>query len=228
MRARVRHPFGRLFGRRTTALWVMVAGGALWILHGYFRFATPHGPDAVWREDLGYSPIVSTGLFLLYNLPGCLALLLTSWATLSFLATLRAERTRLHRAAEVLAIMALLLGVTACAGLVLQLAALTTGGISLGTPALGLSLLLAGLTAADDDTGLFGSPSWLRAVLMAVGAIGIFTLPLQPLMYAFGLLPLAFGTAVFALFGAGWVVLGIGLRPRRRWRRGEHHGTTDP
>lgn len=42
----------RLLSHGPAVLWVMVAGGILWIVYGYFRFMTPQGPDVAWREDL--------------------------------------------------------------------------------------------------------------------------------------------------------------------------------
>lgn len=167
---------------------------------------------AEWREDLQYSPILSTELFLLYNLPGVLALLLTAWAALSYLASLRTARTGLKRAAQILVLLASILGLIATAGQVVLFVPPTTGGISLGAPVLGLALFLAGLAVVRDGKFLYGHSGFLGPVLILLGVIGMLTLPLQPLMYALALLPLAFGTAVFALFGAGWVVLGFSLR----------------
>lgn len=212
MNARNGNPFYRLLGRRPAVIIGMITGGILWILHGYLRFMTPLGPDQVWLEALGYSRILSTELFWLYDVPGVLALLLTSWATLSYLPTLRTPRAGLRRAAKLLVTLALIFGLVAAAGLVILLVAPTTGGLSLGTPLLGLALFLAGLAAVETSSGLYGHPRLLRPVLILLGAIGMFTLPLRPLMYAFALAPVAFGVAVFTSFGAGWVVFGIGLR----------------
>ena len=47
---------------------------------------------------------------------------------------------------------------------------------------------------------------------MLIGAVGMFVLPLRPLMYALEMLPLAVGAGVFALFGTGWITLGVMLR----------------
>lgn len=106
MNAQVGNRISRLIVLGPAALWAMVGGGILWILHGYFRFLTPQGPDVEWREELGYSSILSNGLFLLYNLPRVMALLLTAWAALSFLQALRAGYTGLKRAAQVLVLLA--------------------------------------------------------------------------------------------------------------------------
>lgn len=42
----------------------------------YFKFLMPAEPDAMWQEDPGYSKILRSGLFFLYNVPGVLAFLL--------------------------------------------------------------------------------------------------------------------------------------------------------
>jgi hypothetical protein len=55
---------------------------------------------------------------------------------------------------------------------------------------------------------------------MLIGAVGMFVLPLRPLMYALDVMPLAFGAGVFALFGAGWVALGVILRNVREPKAG--------
>ena len=214
MNARGRSPFNRLLGRGLAVFWAMAVGGILWIVHGYFRFMTPGGPDSVWREDLGYSPIVSSELFLLYNVPGVLALLLTAWATLSYLSTFRTHHAGLKRAARILALVAFVFGVIAAVGLVVLFVPPATGGISMGVPFLGLALFLTGLGVVEDGTESYGHSRRSGPLLMLLGVIGMLTLPVQPLIYALALLPLAFGTALFAVFGAGWVVLGFTLRSR--------------
>jgi hypothetical protein len=212
MKALIGNLINRMLGQGPAVLWAMVAGGILWIVHGYFRFMTPQGPDAVWREDLQYSPILSTELFLLYNLPGALALLLTAWAALSYLPTLRTARTGLRRAAQMLVLLASIFGLIATAGQVVLFVPMTTGGISLGVPVLGLALFLTGLAVIRDAQGPYGHPGLLGPALMLLGVTGMFTLPLQPLMYALALLPLAFGTGLFALFGIVWIILGFSTR----------------
>ena len=192
----------------------MVVGGILWFFHGYFEYMPPLGPDVVWREELGYSPIVSTELFLLYSVPGVMALLLTSWATVSYVSRLRTAHTRLKRAAQILGLLAFVFGLIAAVGLGVLFDPLTTGGLSFGVPFLGLSPILIGLAVARDGKGPYGHPRLLAPLLMLLGVIGMIALPLRPLMFALALFPLAFGTAAFALFGAGWVVLGFSLRSR--------------
>ena len=211
MNARTGNPISRLLGHRPAVTWVMVAGGILWIIHGYFRSMTPLGPDQEWREDLGYSQILNTALFLLYDLPGVLALLLTSWATLSYLPMLSTPRTGVKRAARLLLILGFIFGLVSAAGLMIRFVAPTTAGLDVGTLVLGMALFLAGLAAVKGGNRLYDHPGLAAPVLMLLGAVGIFTLPLRPLMYAFTLVSVAVGAAVFALFGAGWIVLGFGL-----------------
>ncbi|WP_457966171.1 hypothetical protein M1E17_06175 [Arthrobacter sp. D1-29] len=202
----------RLLGHGHGLLWAMVAGGLLWTVHGYFRFLTPQGPDAVWREDLGYSQILSTTLFLLYSLPGVLALLLTSWAALSFLPTLATGRAGLRRAARIFALLAFIFGLVAAVGQVILILSPTIAGISFGVPALGLALFLGGFAAGRKGADGNGQRRFVGLWMMLLGGVGMLTLPVPLLVYALALLPLALGTAVFALFGAGWIALAFTLR----------------
>ncbi|WP_426226178.1 hypothetical protein [Pseudarthrobacter sp. DSP2-3-2b1] len=203
--------FPRLPGTRTTAAWAMVAAGTLWIAHGYFLFMMPYGPDALWREDLGYMTILSPGLFLLYGLPGVLAVLLTAWGLRSCLPAL-VPAGALNRAARILGLAALVFGVIAALGLIIQFTPLTIGGISFGLPALGLALFLAGLALGRASEGFGAGPGFLRAVLIVTGCLGMATLLVRPMIYALGLLPPVSGTAVLALIGVAWVSLGISMR----------------
>ena len=45
--------------------------------------------------------------------------------------------------------------------------------------------------------------------LLVPGALGLFLLPLWPLVYAAELIPEMGGAATIALFGLGWVLLGV-------------------
>lgn len=218
MNAPDRYKSNRLLGHGPTVLWAMIAGGILWIVYGYFRFVTPQGPDVEWREELGYSPILSTELFLLYNVPGVLAILLTLWGTLSHVHSLRTEHTRLKLAAWIAALLASVLGLLATAGQVILFDPLKTFGLAVGTPILGLAIFLAGLAVVRDGKTQNGPSLRVGPVLMLLGVIGMFTLPLRPLMFALSLLPLAFGAAAFALFGASWILLASSLRKMPEWR----------
>lgn len=80
----------------------------------------------------------------------------------------------------------------------------------MGVPALGLALVLAGLALGRD--GMDSTQTSFRVrLLVLTGLVGMFTLPVQPLIYALALLPLAVGTAVFAVFGAGLIALAFNL-----------------
>ncbi len=219
MNAPTGNSVSRLLGRGPVVLWVMVGGGVLWIVYGYFRFMTPQGPDVVWREDLGYSPILSNDLYWVYNLPGVLALLLTLWASMSFLRTVSTRRNRMKRAALLLGVLASLFGVVALVGQVILFDPLKTLGLALGTPLLGLAMLLGGLITVLDGRVSRGRQGLLGAALILLGVSGVFTLLLRPLMFALALLPLAFGAAASALFGAAWILLAFSLRNEPEWMR---------
>jgi hypothetical protein len=187
--------------------WLMTAGGALWAVFGYYRFLLPHGPDVQWREDLGCSLILNNGLFILYNLPGVLALLMTALGAFGYVAAVHPLKRKLGNASRVLLVVAAVFGLMAAAGQLGQFDALTTGGLSFGVLFLGLALLLAGLamTAKNTGTGRYGPVQGFA--LMLLGITGMLILLLRPLMFALQVLPLAFGTAACVLFGVGWILL---------------------
>lgn len=201
-----------MLGRGPAVFWAMSTGGVLWIVHGYLRIITPYGPDVVWREDLGYSPIISTELFVLYNLPGALALMLAAWAAFSFLSALRRGRSALKIAAQILVLLAFLLGLVAVAGQLILFSPPTYAGIAFGMPALGVALILTGLMFAREGAGIQEHPRLLGPGLMLLGTVGLFILPLWPMMYALNWLPLWFGALIYAACGAGWVIFGVSLR----------------
>lgn len=63
MNAPTIRPLRRMLGRGEPAWWAMIIGGFLWIVHGYYRNLTPHGPDVQWQEDSQYSLVLSAELF---------------------------------------------------------------------------------------------------------------------------------------------------------------------
>lgn len=86
-------------------------------------------------------------------------------------------------------------------------------------PAVPLAMVVGGFIRIVHGYFRFRAPGARRGparrlgpVLMSLGAIGLFTLPLRPFLFALALLPLAFGTTVLALFGALWILLGLSLR----------------
>ena len=155
--------------------------------------------------------IVSTGLFGLYNLPGALALLLAAWAAFSFLSALRTGRRALKFAARILTLLAFVLGLVAVAGLLIGFSPPTFAGVSLGMPVLGVALILTGLLLAREGDGLQEHPRRLGPGLILLGAVALFILPLWPMMFALNWLPLWFGALIYALCGAGWIIIGLSL-----------------
>ena len=56
-----------------------------------------------------------------------------------------------------------------------------------------------------------GARRW-AAPLLALGLLGLFLLPLWPLVFAGEVVPEAGGAGIIALFGLGWVLVGYQLR----------------
>ena len=187
-----------------------VVGGLLWVPYGVFEMLEPWGTDTVYRDDVGYSLITDTRLFVAYSLPGSLALLLTVLGLLGILAGLRLSAARSGRIGRLLAYVALALGALSLFGVVATFDPLFTAGRIFGTLALGAATVVAGLAAR----GAGAPPGWVAALLL-LGLLGLFLLPLWPLVYAVQLLPAGAGAACIALFGLGWVVLGSALWSRR-------------
>jgi hypothetical protein len=48
--------------------------------------------------------------------------------------------------------------------------------------------------------------------LLAIGLLGLFLLPLWPLVHALAWMPAGGGAGIIALFGLGWTLTGSGLR----------------
>ncbi|MEV7572250.1 hypothetical protein AB0P28_04020 [Pseudarthrobacter sp. NPDC089323] len=196
--------------------WVMTAGGVLWAVFGYYRFLLPHGPDVQWREDLGFSLILHNGLFVLYNLPGVFALLMTSLAAFRYVTAVHPVKRRLGSVSRALLVIAAVFGLMGAAGQLGQFDALTTGGLSFGVLFLGLALFLAGMAMTGKNTGTGRYRPIPGSALMLLGLIGMLVLLLRPLMFALQLLPLAFGAAACIAFGMGWILLAQVPGPRLR------------
>ncbi|MFE6256577.1 hypothetical protein [Agromyces sp. NPDC057865] len=203
--------FARLRGEGPAARWTLIIGGALWIVHGYLRFIPPAGTDVVFRPELGYAVVIRSDLFVVYNVTGVLALLLTSGGTLLLLSTLSAGHRGWRRAARIVAVVAVFLGLLALMGLLLMFDPLTTAGLDLGEPVLGAALALAGLAEVLDGSSS-GHPRWRGPLLIVTGAIGMAMLPLRPAIYALGLLPIEAGVLGLALFGVGCILVGATVR----------------
>ncbi len=185
---------------------VGLVGGLLWVPYGCFEMLEPWGVDTVYRDDVGYALITDTRLFVAYSLPGSLALLLTALGLLGLLARFRLPAARTGRIGRILAYVALALGVLSLVGVIVAFDPLFTAGRIFGTLALGAATCLAGLAAR----GAGAPPGWVAALLL-LGLIGLFLLPLWPLVYAVGLLSAGAGAAFIALFGLGWAMAGYRL-----------------
>lgn len=183
-----------------------IVGGLLWVPYGVGELLEPWGTDTLYRDDIGYSEIVDGRLFVAYSLPGSLALLLTTLGLCGAVAWLRLSATRPGRIARLLAYVALTLGVLSLAGVIVMFDPLFTAGRIFGTLALGAATVLAGIAARAA-----GAPPGWAAALLALGLLGLFLLPLWPLVHAVQLLPAGAGAALIGLFGLGWVVLGSAL-----------------
>lgn len=196
-----------------------VLGGVLWVPYGVLEMVEPLGAATVYREDLQYELITDQAVFAAYSLPGSIALLLTSLGLLGVLALLRAAG-RAGTAARMFAYVALALAAVSLAGVLAFSDPVFTAGRIFGTLTLGAATVLAGVEAHRAGAGT----GWTLA-LLALGLLGLFLLPLWPLVYAVELLPPAGGAALIALFGLGWAVLGYalwsGARPARPGSVGE-------
>lgn len=143
----------------------------------------------------------------MYNLPGVLALLMTSLAAFRYVAAVQPGKRKLGNVSLLLLIIAAAFGLMAAAGQLGQFDALTTGGLSFGVLFLGLALFLAGLAMTGKNTSLRRYRPAPAFALILLGITGMLVLLLRPLMFALQLLPLAFGTAACVLFGVGWILL---------------------
>ena len=187
-----------------------IAGGALWVPYGVFEMLEPWGADTVYREDVGYELITDIPLFVAYSLPGGLALLLTSLGLMGAFALLGLPAGGSGRIGRILAYVALALAVLSVLGVVVLFDPLFTTARIFGSLALGAATVLAGLGARRAGA----APGWTLA-LLGLGLMGLLLLPLWPLVYALQWVPEVGGAAFMALFGLGWVVLGLALRPGR-------------
>jgi len=190
---------------RLTAL-AAALGGLLWMPYGVFEMTQPWGDDTVYRDDRGYEVVTDALLYHLYSLPGSAALMLTALGLLGAFRLRGLPAGRAGRVGVLLAYAALTLAVLSAAGVVVQFDPVFTGPRILGTLALGAGTLLAGVAARR--TG--AAASWTTA-LLALGLLGLFLLPLWPLVYAVELVPEGGGAAVIVLFGLGWVLVGYRL-----------------
>ncbi len=182
-------------------------GGVLWVPYGVFEMMQPWGDDTVYRDDRGYEVVTDTLLYHLYSLPGSVALLLTSLGLLGVFERLGLPAGRAGRVGRILAYVALVLALLSAAGVVARFDPLFTAPRIFGTLALGAATLLAGIEARRTDA----VAGWWSAALLALGLLGLFLLPLWPLVHAIEIAPEEVGAGVIALFGLGWVLVGYRL-----------------
>ena len=194
------HP---IVNSRVAAMRFLVAGaigGLLWAPYGVFEILEPWGADTLYRDELAYEVVIDPLLYRVYSVPGSLALLLTACGLLGVIGALGQPVGRTTRA---LVSAAVALAILSVAGVIIPFDPLFTAPRIAGTLALGAGMLLAGIEASR--TGV--AAEW-SAALMALGLLGLFLLPLWPLVHAIALVPEAAGAGVIALFGFGWVLLG--------------------
>ena len=184
-----------------------IVGGLLWIPYGVFELLKPWGADTVYRDDEGYEVVVDALLYRVYNVPGSIALLLTAVGLLGAFEVLALSAGRVGRVGRILAYIALVLAILSAVGVVIGFDPLFTAPRIFGTLALGAATFLAGLNARRTS----GVQRW-TPVLLALGLLGLFLLPLWPLVHAIEVVSEAGGAGVIALFGLGWMLAGYSLR----------------
>ncbi len=188
-------------------------GGILWVPYGIWEMLEPWGPDVLYRDDLGYAEVIDPVRFVIYSLPGSLALVLTTLGLFGVLALLRLPLGPITRAARVLATLALVLAVVSLVGVIVQFDPFFTAGRVFGSVALAAATMLTGI-----DASRAGTTAMSARALLALGLLGLFLFPLWPLVYALQWVPQWAGAAIIALFGLGWFAAGVrlGAGTRRR------------
>ena len=174
-------------------------GGALWVPYGILELLQPWGADVRYDATRGYDAVVDRGLHVAYGLPGSLALVLSAVGLLVLLTRLSTR----SRTARVAAGAAAALGVVSAAGIAVGLDPAFTGGRIFGTLLLGVGAVAAAAACRVRR--------W-RLALAIVGLLGLFLMPLWPLVFAVEWLTPAAGAAVIAVHGLAWMTLGVSAR----------------
>lgn len=188
----------------------MAASGVLWLVYALFRIE-PLGAAVAWREELGYSEILQTGRWVLYNLPGALAVALSAWAGLMVVARRIKDEGRNRLSLLGRGVLAATLGFATLAvlGMAVHFDPLVTGGLSFGTLSIGIGMLLGGIGAKAGAASPYDrAPSWM----IVVGLLAILSIATWPLVYAIQLLPSYTLVIVYAVFASCWAVLGFSIR----------------
>lgn len=181
-------------------------GGILWLPYGLFTMLQPWGVDVAYREAQGYSVVVDKTLFVAYSVPGALALVLASIGLLTVVAQLSGRRGTVARATCVLGYVALALGSASFVGVIALFDPMFTAGRIFGTLALGVATTMAAVLAHQGNA----HRAWVIGLIL-LGALGVFLLPLWPLVYALRWLTPGQAASFIAVFGAGWLAVGYQL-----------------
>ncbi len=181
---------------RTSNVVPAVVGGLLWIPYGILELLQPWGVDVRYDDSLGYDAVVDRRLHLVYGLPGSLALVLCAVGLLGLLTRLGTR----SRTVTAFAGLAAALGATSAVGIAVGFDPAFTGGRILGTLVLGLGAVAAARACR---------PGPWRSAFALVGALGLFLLPLWPLVFAVQWMAPAAGAAVIGLHGLAWTALGV-------------------
>jgi hypothetical protein len=174
----------------------VLLGGPLWIVYGPLTMLRPWGADVAYSDAKGYSVIVDVSLFLVYSLPGALALVLTAVGFLGIIMRLHRRAGAVETVTRGLTYLAFGLGLISLVGVVILFDPVFTAGRIFGTLSLGGAALLASVAAWRGGAASAGV--W---ALFLMGALGVLLLPLWPLVYALGWISEEIGAMVIALFG---------------------------
>lgn len=185
--------------------WSLALGGLLYVPFGLTEFVRPWGSPVRYDSERAYDVVVDRSLYWWSAAPGSLALALTAAGTVLLLR--RAPRSRACSWALGLAAAACLLGVVSCAGVAASFDPVGTGMRMLGFLAIGSATTFAARALPVEV-----APARLVG---AVAALGLFLVPLWPLVYAVEVVPAPLAAGWFALYGVVWASLAAVARPTR-------------
>lgn len=189
--------------------WAAVAaivGGLLWSVYSVFEMLAPWGAASVYQEELGYDRVTNIQLFRAYTLPGGVAISLIAYGLLGVSGRWKLPMSQLGKLGVVLTYVASGLAILSTVGVLILVAPVAIGGVMFGSLALGAAIFLLALDARRARV----AATW-KMVLLALGVLGLLLLPLRPLVWAFQVLPAGVAATVMAVFGLGWLVMGVKL-----------------